>query len=294
MIGLRHFLHPIRSTTSLWQRALRHMYTQLVDKQLRDIRRDYRDLCWCGGQLIPFKWHSSYGICINCGSYVNQCPPSRDEIKKIYSSDCYWGTVSKMRGWPTLKDRSALYRADGRVYHWLKIVEKYGPSKGDIVEVGCAPGVLLSELQGRGFRCLGIEAEEKVAEWIHTNMNIDVRIMLFPDPIAQLPKCDIFLAFDVLEHVPSPVDFLKQAASLLKPGGIAIIQTPIDRYDYDPPFGYEVPVVFSDIEHLFIFVDKAMVMMGEKVGLEVVSLSDKPWRLGHEICVYKKSESIGN
>ena len=290
MIRPRHILHPICSAKSLYRRASICVYRRLAERRFRNIRRGQRDRCWCGGQLLPFKWHPSYGVCAECGCYVNTRPPLRDEFKKIYSKECYWGIVSRLRGWPTLQHRGALYRADGRLDHWLGLIERYGPPQGSVIEIGCAPGVLLAELQRRGYRCIGVEAETKVAQWMRSNVNLDVRVAIFPDPELSLPNCDLFLAFDVLEHVPCPEEFMRQAACLLNPGGIAVIQTPIDRYDYQPPLGKDVPVVFDDTEHLFILVDRAMQELGARTGLQVVSLNEKPWHIGHELCVYKKPD----
>jgi len=290
MLHTRHFLHPIRTVRSVTCRLGELVYRRVAERQFKQIRRSHRDTCWCGGELLPFKWHSSYGICTTCGCYVNRRPPLREELKTIYSNDCYWGAVARMRGWPPLNTRAALYRSDGRLDHWLHLIEKYSPLQTTVIEVGCAPGVLLSELQRRGRRCIGVEAEEKVARWVRANMNLDVRAAIFPDPDISLPNCDLFLAFDVLEHVPSPDNFMREAAYLLNPGGVAIVQTPIDRYDVEPPLGKDVPVVFDDIEHLFIFVDKSMQELGARNGLDVVSINEKPWRIGHELCIYKKPD----
>lgn len=289
MIHLRHILHPIHSVKSLYRKVSLYVYRHLAERQFRSIRRGKRGRCWCGGELMPFKWHSSYGVCAECGCYVNKYPPLPDEFKKIYSSDCYWGSVSRMRGWPILSERAALYKTDGRLNHWLRLIEKYGASHGTVIEIGCAPGILLSELQLWGYKCVGVEIEKKVVHWIQQNLNLDIRQGIFPDDNLRLPKCDLFLAFDVLEHTPSPDKFMKEVSSLLKPGGIAIIQTAIDQYDYKPPFGRRFKDAFNDIEHLFLFTDEAMRELAKLSGLEVISSNEGIWLMG-EIYVFKKSE----
>lgn len=274
--------------SALPRRARRYLYRQQVGRALRRVRRGRRDRCWCGGRLLDVAWHPSYSECAACGCYVNRVPPLAEEFARIYSIDCYWGAVSRMRGWPPLSERGELYRRDGRLEHWLALIAKYGPGGGTAVEVGCAPGVLLAELQRRHYECVGVEPEARVGEWLRADMGLDVRVGMFPDPGLSLPPCDLFLAFDVLEHVPSPDEFVKEMARLLKPGGIAIIQAPIDQYEDDPPFGSQAPLVFDDIEHLVIFVDEAMRELGRRSGLEVVSLSEKPWLRRHELCIYRK------
>jgi 2-polyprenyl-3-methyl-5-hydroxy-6-metoxy-1,4-benzoquinol methylase len=96
------------------------------------------------------------------------------------------------------------------------------------------------------------------------------------------------LAIDVLEHSPSPKDFLCEVSRLLKPGGIAIIQTAIDRYEYNPPFGERFDM-FDDIEHMFLFTDKAMQELAKRADLEVLTLEERLGLAG-EICIFRKPE----
>lgn len=291
MPTLPHLLHPVRSTKRIYLRGRRYAYRRLAEHQLRKVQRGHRDHCWCGGDLQPFPWHSSYGVCTECGSYVNKRPPLPAEMSKVYSHNGYWGVASKLRGWPTLRSRADLYKQDGRLDLWLRLVHKYAPVPGNVIEVGCAPGILLAELQQRGYQCVGVEADEKVAAWIQSHRGIVVRAGLFPDPTLQLQTCDFFLAFDVLEHVPAPEEFMRAAASLLCPGGIAIIQAPINRRRQGPPFGNAnlfASDPYDEVERLFIFVDDAMVRLGIDAGLKVVSLDETPWRERHELCIYRK------
>jgi SAM-dependent methyltransferase len=191
-----------------------------------------------------------------------------------------------MREFPPIETRAELYRSDGRLDYWLHLVERYGPVHGRVIEVGCAPGVLLAELQKRGYECIGIEVDDKVAEWIRHFMHVDVREGLFPG--VEVPNCDLFLAFDVLEHSVCPKEFMFEVSRILKPNGIAIIQTAIDRYEYNPPFGERFDM-FDDIEHMFLFTDKAMRELGRRVDLEVLSLEERLWLAG-EICIFRKSK----
>jgi SAM-dependent methyltransferase len=217
---------------------------------------------------------------------VNRFPPLQEELKKVYSFDLYWHTRQRSKGFPPIETRAALYRSDGRLDYWLQLIERYGPASGRVIEVGCAPGVLLAELKKRGYECLGIEIDGKVAEWISRNMNVNVREGLFPG--VEMSNCDLFLAFDILEHSPCPEEFMREASHLLNPGGISIIQTAIDRYEYNPPFGERFDM-FDDIEHTFLFTNKAMQELATRAGLLVLSLEER-LRLAGEISIFRKLE----
>lgn len=284
VLHLRYFRHPIRSAISLFRWIYRYLYRRLAEQRFRNIRRGRRDQCWCGGELLPFRWHPSYGVCADCGTYVNRQPPVREDLQKLYSMDLFWRTRQTMRGHPTIENRAALYRSDGRLNQWLSLIEQYGPSNGRVIEVGCAPGVLLQELHERGYECLGVEISNDVADWMRQRIGLDVRSGFFPG--VDLPPCHLFLAFDVLEHSPCPKDFMREVSRCLLPNGVAIIQTPIDRYDYEPPFG-ERSDMFDDLEHLFLFTNNAMEALALEAGLEIVSLEERIWLAG-EICVFRK------
>jgi len=255
-------------------------------RMLSRIPRVARDRCWCGGELLPFRWHEGFGRCAKCGSYVNR-QPIRD-LKRLYSSPLYWHRVQEHAA---IESRADLYRKDGRLERWLELVRRFGQDRRRVIEVGCAPGVLLAELQARGYHCLGVEPDEATAKWIHESCGVEIVQGLFPD--VALPGCEMLLALDVLEHSAEPEAFMVRIAQLLEPGGIAIIQCPIDRYRLDPPMGEEAALAFNEFEHLFIFTDAAMRELGRRAGLEVVTLDEKPWHMRHELCIYRKPGDEG-
>jgi len=285
MLRLRHILHPLRSAKSACRRVSQSIYSLRAKRQFRNICRGQRDHCWCGGELLPFKWHPSYDVCAECDCYVNRRPPLLEELNRLYSFDLYWHTRQRLKGYPAIEHRPMNDRSDGRVDYWLGLIQRYGPSAGRVVEVGCGHGVLLAELKARGYDCIGVEPDDRTAAWTRGQTGLDIRPGFFP--CVDLPKCDLFLAFDVIEHSQEPEAFMRAAAQLLNQNGVAIIQTPIDRYDYQPPFGERFEAAFDDLEHLYLFSDEAMRQLALRSGLQIVTLNERLW-LHHEVCVFRK------
>lgn len=286
MLRLPNIFLPVRTAKSIYRMASRFAYKRLVEPQFRNIRRGQRDRCWCGGELLPFKWHASYGVCNICGCYVNQRPPIPEELKKFYSLDGYWGAWMRLKGAPTIENRSENDLRDGRVEFWFSLIRRYGPTFGRVVEVGCGHAVLLYELHKQGYDCLGVEINEDVTNWVRKRTGLQVTTGAFPQ--VTLPECDMFLAFDVLEHVDDPLSFLRKARSLLRPGGIAILQQPTLRpeqgYNLDPPFGADFERMFDDVEHLWIFTSVSLRMLADSARLRVFDDKSR-WRPCHEILV---------
>jgi SAM-dependent methyltransferase len=282
---LRGILHPVRAGRYLAERARLAMAESQLRRDAAKVRRGTRERCWCGGDLRGFDSHPSYKICAACGTFVNIRPPLQESLAEIYSVQSYWRQRQKLKGHPTIEERAARYRADGRLDRWLELMKRYGPASGTVIEVGCAPGVLLQELAARGYQCVGVEINPDVAQWMRETTKLDVRSGFYPGGV-ELPPCDLFLSFDVIEHSPCPDEFLREAARLLRPGGAAVIQTAIERYNFTPPFGERFDM-FDDVEHLFLFTDLAMGKLAEAAGLQVVSLQERLWLAG-EVAVFRK------
>jgi SAM-dependent methyltransferase len=287
-IRLQHLLHPVSSGRALHARAFRKGYKWLSDRQDRKIPRSRCVTCWCGGSLRPLSLFPSYGTCLECGCYVNCRPPLPEALAELYSFR-YWRHRQRAMGYPRIEDRGEMYRVEGRLDYWLSLIQRFGPKTGSVIEVGCAPGVLLAELKKAGYACLGVEPNVEIAEWLRRKLDLDVREGLFPN--VELPPCDLLLAFDVAEHTPDPLAFWNGVSALLRPGGVAIIQTAVECCDYDHPFKSR-PDFFNDVEHLYLYTDKSVIKLTSLACLELVALEDAMGTLG-QICVLRK-RTIGH
>jgi len=289
MIRLEHVLHPGRSAWSLCRRAKLSLYRLLAANQVRRMRREQRISCSCGGELLPFKRHRSYGVCVNCGCYVNRYPPCLHDLKRFYSLDRYWGRWMQLKGAPTIEFRTANDLKDGRIDCWFSLLQRFGPPTGRVIEVGCGHAAFLGELSRRGYDCIGVEIGQDVSEWTRRHTALRIIPGAFPD--VELPECDIFLAFDVLEHVHDPAAFLQKAHAILKPGGTAILQQPTIRpeqgYVLDPPLGEDFERMFDDVEHLWIFTNANLRILAKSSGFQILDDQSR-WRQCHEILVLRR------
>ena len=99
-----------------------------------------------------------------------------------------------------------------------------------VLDVGCGGGLISVPLHKLGFKITGIDANkynQKAAKDYAKLNNLDIEFI--HDTVEQYVQCeikyDVILCLEVLEHVANPQEFLKNLASMLKPGGILILST---------------------------------------------------------------------
>lgn len=107
------------------------------------------------------------------------------------------------------------------------------PSHASIFDSGCGNGALLAEIARHGsWHLAGMETSPSGAE-IARSRGYDVRCVDPNAPIAPLfgaARFDLVISVEVIEHLHAPRLFLRQATSLLKPGGTILLTTPYHGY----------------------------------------------------------------
>lgn len=102
-----------------------------------------------------------------------------------------------------------------------------GLPRGEIVEVGCGAGALLSEFAARGFDVTGVEMSaegRRRAEWFAADFD-NMTIRETPD-LGWENSFSYLFSFDVLEHIEDDAAAFRQWVSWLRPGGTALISVP--------------------------------------------------------------------
>lgn len=138
---------------------------------------------------------------------------------------------------PYLKERRFSKIPKGgqtRSRFWLKrYLKSVLGSGGTILEAGCGLGFLAKYLEGEEtFKIVGIDISEYA---IQVAKNRSSRSSFLVASAEKLPfKSAIFhavIAFDLLEHIKCPDNFINGTFNILKRGGVFIIRTPnLDSY----------------------------------------------------------------
>lgn len=111
------------------------------------------------------------------------------------------------------------------------------PAGKDVVDIGCGGGGLVRELAGAGARVTGIEiSAEQLAPALAADPDGVGRYLV--GRAEQLPlddaSMDVAIFMRALHHVPPPglTEALREAARVLRPGGVVYVAEPLAEGDY--------------------------------------------------------------
>jgi len=150
--------------------------------------------------------------------------PSEEELAKYYQEK-YFGLKLDKSAQKETADNQWLGMTS-----WADIVTELSRNGcKDILEIGCGVGDLGSMLRLNKFDYVGLEPCREAAKEVEKK---DLDVMLcdldYYYNNSNGHKHDAVIMMNVLEHVREPAKFISVAKSLLKPGGLLIVQVPND------------------------------------------------------------------
>jgi 2-polyprenyl-3-methyl-5-hydroxy-6-metoxy-1,4-benzoquinol methylase len=179
----------------------------------------------CGGVRFYYLFSASdYRVvrCDDCGLVFLNPQPSDDELARIYSADYFLGSDTEKNSQAVRE----IKQATARLY--LSEISRYcGPDSGRLLEIGCGDGDFLVTAQAAGWRVTGVEYSATACEKARQRLKHgEVFCGELQPARLEAEQFDLCVISDVIEHVRSPMDFLKEIHRLLKPGGALFITTP--------------------------------------------------------------------
>jgi len=211
-------------------------------------------------QLICQKEQWRYLRCFRCGLVSLNPRPGQADLIKDY--DTYL---------PAQADRIAQW---GRMMSFINrksadLIEARIAQKGRTLDIGCAYGFFLREMQQRGWQTQGIEISPIGRAYAQQTWNI--RVHAEPLEALALPEnhFDVVTLFYVIEHLLDPLSLLREVRRILKPGGLILLRWPhtapmlkilgpfVRNYDY-----------FHTPFHLYDFSPSTIAKLLQQAGFE--------------------------
>jgi 2-polyprenyl-3-methyl-5-hydroxy-6-metoxy-1,4-benzoquinol methylase len=142
----------------------------------------------------------------------------------------------------------------------FKLIASSLPTPERALDLGAGPGAMTERLHSLGFDVLAVDRDAAVYQGSQKFFRQDLNDPHFSSSIGP-GSFDLIVSVEVIEHVESPINFLRNIGRLLSPGGRAVITTPnVDSLPARLRFllGGKIRMMdeFSDPTHISpIFVD---------------------------------------
>ena len=147
----------------------------------------------------------------------------------------------------------------------FKLISRF-VSKGRVLEIGCATGVMLEIFKEAGWEVWGVEpsASAKFAE----EKEIKVLNTTFDKANLQKGYFDALIINHTLEHFENPLEAIKKAHTLLKKGGVIFIDVPNFGSLSSRLMGKDWPYILPE-EHHYHFTFATLSRLFKKEGFGI-------------------------
>lgn len=157
-------------------------------------------------------------------------------------------------------------------WEYSKALSSVAAAGGNVLEVGCGRGYFLKRVEETGLRGVGLELNRDAIERKVTRCKVwNETIEAFRKRSDE--KFAVVCSFQVLEHVTDPAGFIRDCASLVKPGGRLIFSTPNHDFEAHRSDPFDMPP-----HHMNHFTADAFRRIGELTGWKVESIDVQAWK----------------
>lgn len=173
---------------------------------------------------------SNFFKCRDCMAvFLNPCPTDMF-LEDFYNHRYYSDEHRKKMGWETdlTKISSEILLQMEKRMNFVEsfINEELKYPRGNILDVGCSTGFFLLEAKLRHWNAQGIEISDRAATIAREHLQLPVKTGVLTENDFENESFDVVTAWDVIEHISEPKNFLVNIYRLLKKGGILVFNTP--------------------------------------------------------------------
>jgi SAM-dependent methyltransferase len=176
----------------------------------------------CGSHRHHHLYSCDGGVfvrCKDCGLVYQNPQPVFTDLKRRYGADYYRYELEN-------EDNFFQLMLLGLRDIGFERLERPGSGNGRFLDIGCATGRLLEHVRGAGWNPVGVELCRESAEHAIHERSLEVYIGSLSDACFPDAHFSVIHFSHLLEHVPSPAEFLLEVSRVLATDGLAIITTP--------------------------------------------------------------------
>lgn len=178
----------------------------------RSRRTRYRGLALAGATTGLHR-------CARCGVHYVSPRPTGAELERQYRDPDEQERYYREEYAPIVP---AVTRHTDRT---IRLLEAH-QAPGTLLDYGGGAGVMAAAAARRGWRALGYDVSPAAARWGRELLGTEILDRLDAVRASPLAPFDAVAVVEVVEHVERPVELLREALSLLRPGGTLVVSTP--------------------------------------------------------------------
>jgi SAM-dependent methyltransferase len=213
--------------------------------------------------------------------------PERREVpaESLYSSHYFTERESYFfhDGVADGSERESAHVADFRA--GLDLLDSHARPPGPLLDIGCATGSFLSLAKARGWDCRGVEVSAFAAARAREKTGCEIFCGKLEDAPYPEGGFEAITMWDLLEHLPLPLQGLEKAHRLLKPSGLLLVNTPnensllrqLARFLYRGSGGRITAPVnrLYHHYHLYYFTVDTLNLLFRRAGFELLVMKTK-------------------
>lgn len=207
---------------------------------------------------LPEYMHWTLWECGACDVLYANPAPAPEQLAGLYQ-DAAFGSGNEAR---------YAARTYGRL---LRRITPRLPDRDGALDIGTGDGAFLKELLDQGFSSVvGIEPSSAPIESAAAEVRPLIRHGLFEPGSFTESQFSLVSCFQTIEHLAQPLDVVKEAYRILKPGGAIFLIGHNRRSLSATLLGRKSPIF--DIEHLQLFSPRSLRQLLLNAGFRAVSV----------------------
>lgn len=176
-------------------------------------------LCFSESRFAFYAKMVPVNDCLACGHRFAEISGDDAFVRSIYGPQYFWGGGA---GYANYEMEEQLLICRGSEY--AKLLERYGSSKGWILDVGAAAGFVLKGFIDEGWKGVGLEPSEEVANLGREKYGLKI-VNGTLESLSLDAKFDVISMIQVAAHFYNPSKAFKNAHNLLCENGLLLIET---------------------------------------------------------------------
>lgn len=167
----------------------------------------------------------------------------------------------------------------------LAEIERAAGSKGKLLDIGTAAGAFVAAARERGWDAEGCEPNHWMADWGSRHYGIRIRKGDLLEQTYEPGSFDVITLWDVIEHTTDPAAVLERCRTLLRPGGVLVVNYPDIGSWIARVLGRRW--LFLTSVHLHYFDRRTIRLMLEKAGYRVEAMRPHVQRLELDYILFR-------